>query len=829
MLPFSQRVAFLLFALACIVLAARGFWRMYRRITRGRADTDRRGGHLARRAWYALWTTLTQERVFRRRRVLSVLHLFIFYAFVLYLLVNAIDAVEGFVPLGGFSGSVAGVAYRALTDFFSFAAIVAVLAFVLRRIMLPSRRDFRFNARTLLSDAVRTGSIGRDSAVVSAFIVLHIGSRVIGNAAGLAMHGRDAAEPFSSLLAPALAGPHVMAWRIAGYWGALGSVLLFLVYFPYSKHIHLLMAPVKYFFRREAGSGELPPLRLDLEAAKPETGASTLAELTWPRLLDGYACIQCNRCQDVCPASVTGKALSPAALEINKRSALNAVGREVSVFSLAGEAAFEAGRSDGPRLLEAVISPEAVWACTTCGACMEVCPTQDEQMLDIVDIRRNLVLQEGNFPAQLQTAFRGMERNKNPWGLAANKRMAWAEGLDVPTVEDLPAPEVLYWVGCAASYDPGAQKTARAVVQLLREAGVRFAVLGERETCTGDSARRAGNELLYQELAEGAIKLLNAAAPKQILASCPHCVNVLGTEYRQMGGHYTVAHHTEFFAGLIAEGKMKPRASSATVAFHDPCYLGRHRGTYEEPRSLLRVLTDDVVELKRNRNNAFCCGAGGAQFWKEEETGDERISENRFREAQTALASRNSDGERILAVGCPFCKSMLQSTPSAGQDASIVVKDVAELLWEGVRPERGIAESSGQKVAPEEPLAATRKRDAQAGETVPATTPELGRSPEPMSAPSPRAAMNTADPAVQDSSEAPAPMAGHDATPARKKWTPKPKPSPGPAELAASPQPQNRVEPQAIPDPSAETTAPAATSETSPAPQRKKWQPRVKE
>lgn len=680
MLPLNQRIAFALFTLITLGLSARGFMRMIRKIQAGRADNEPRRNNIAGRLWYALKTTMLQTRVFRARPVLSLFHSFIFYCFVLYGLVNLLDAAEGFTNFRFFLPAAVTFPYGLLTDLLSILAILAVVAFVLRRFLLRSRRDFSFNPETLLHPSVRAGYIQRDSLIVATFIVFHIGSRVIGNAAKLAVEGPDSSQPFSSFLAPLFTGPHAEAWRIFGYWGALGSILLFLLYFPSSKHVHLFMAPLKYFFRRDGVSGELPPVKLDMEDAEPAIGAAALNDLAWPRLLDAYACIQCNRCQDVCPASRTGKALSPAALEINKRMVMNQ-----------GESA--ANASD---LLTAIISPESVWACTTCGACMEVCPTQNEQMLDIIDIRRNQVMLQGEFPSQLQTAFRGMERFSNPWGISQDKRMAWAESLHVPTIEEVPDPDVLYWVGCAASYDPSAQKTARAVVQLLAEGGVKFAVLGKRECCTGDSARRAGNELLYQQLATTAVATLNEVRPRLVLASCPHCVNTISAEYPQLGGNFTVMHHTEYLASLVDDGKLKPLASDAAITFHDPCYLGRHRGSYEQPRNVLNILSNHYVEMPRSKSNAFCCGAGGAQFWKEEEAGAQRVSENRFQEAQNTL--NQAAGDKVLAVGCPFCKSMLQSTPAAAEPHGIVIRDVAELLLEGVQRAKGASLASSQAV-----------------------------------------------------------------------------------------------------------------------------------
>jgi Fe-S oxidoreductase len=670
MLPLAQKIAFLVFGGITGCWGAWGFARLYRRIARGRVDADVRWDRVGARVWYALTTTLLQTRTFKKRPWVSFFHSLIFYGFGFYLVVNLVDAVEGYVPVAISSGSWAGASYHFLADLLSALVLVGVVALVVRRFLLPSRGDFRFNERTMLHEDVRRGAIWRDSVIVSALILFHVGSRAVGAGARLAVDGPDRFQPFATLLSHAFTPANAEAWRVFGYWGALGSVLLFLMYFPYTKHVHLLMAPAKYVVAREATSGVLPALDVSLEMEQPKLGAARLEDLGWPRLLDAYACIQCNRCQEVCPASATGKALSPAALEINKRMELN---------SLAGSGTgFERGGESPRPLLQFALSAEAAWACTTCGACMEVCPTQNEQMLDIVDIRRQQVMMEGAFPAQLQTAFRGMERASNPWGIGQEKRLAWAEGLVVPTIEENAEPEVLYWVGCAASYDPQSQKTARAFVQLLTRAGVNFAVLGKKECCTGDTARRAGNEYLYRQLADQNVATLTTVRPKVIVATCPHCMNAIGKEYRQIGGDFKVVHHTEYLESLVREGRLEVEADGASVTYHDPCYLGRHGGVYDAPRNVLRVLTDDFVEMERSRENSFCCGAGGGQFWKEEEAGTERISDNRYREAQGRL-----EGRGVLAVGCPFCKSMLESTPGKG-GGGVVVKDVAELMLEGV-------------------------------------------------------------------------------------------------------------------------------------------------
>src|SRR3984885_11337700 len=720
MLPLPQKIAFVLFALLTLALGMQGFYRLYLRIRRGRPDSEPRFDQLPRRLWYTVVITLTQQRTFKRRPAIGVFHSFIFYGFVFYGLVNLVDAVEGFFPFSVSSGTLLGATYNALADGLSFLVLVGVVALVIRRFALRSRRDFRFNERTLLHKDVQLSKISRDSLIVSAFILFHVGSRAIGAGARVAAEGSDRFQPFATALSHLFTPANAEAWRLFGYWGALGSVLAFLAYFPYSKHVHIFMAPAKYFVEREAGSGVLPLVAIDLEAEGQIVGASRLEELAWPRLLDAYACIQCNRCQDVCPATATGKSLSPAALEINKRMELNDLAGERSFFSM-GKAPFELGAESPRPLLQFALSPEAAWACTTCGACMEVCPVQDEQMLDIIDIRRNQVMIEGEFPAQLQTAFRGMERAQNPWGINHEQRLAWADGLAVKTIEENPTPDVLYWVGCAASYDPQAQKTARAFVELLNHAEVNFAVLGKKECCTGDSVRRAGNEYLYRQLADKNVSTLNDVKPKLIVASCPHCMNSIGKEYKQIGGDDKGMHHTEYLETLVAQKKLVAAPSEATITYHDPCYLGRHNGVYDAPRNLLHILGNATVELERNRENAFCCGAGGAQFWKEEEAGEERISDNRFREVQQTLAS--AEGEKVLAVGCPFCKSMLGSTPRKGE-SDIVIKDVAELLLEGVRRKKGLASLPSPHEAVSN-LVATAATTVAVGDTIPVATSEV--------------------------------------------------------------------------------------------------------
>jgi Fe-S oxidoreductase len=750
MLSRTQQLAFLIFAIVTIAIGMRGFYLVYRRIHAGRHDTDERFDQFSKRLWYALATTLTQSRTFRKRPTISFFHSWIFYGFIFYLLVNLLDAASGFIPLKISSNTFAGGLYNLLADLLSALVLFGVISLVIRRFLLPSHRNFAFNERTMLHKDVRRRYITLDSIVVSIFILFHVGSRAVGAGAKLAIEGPDRLQPFATLLSHAFAPENAEAWRIFGYWGALGSVLLFLMYFPISKHIHIFMAPAKYLVARNTTSGVLPTVDLNLEAEDLKIGANKLEDFVWPRLLDAYACIQCNRCQDVCPATVTGKALSPSALEINKRMELNDLARQ--------RRGFENGTPSPNSLLTFALSPEATWACTTCGACLEACPVQDEPMLDIIDIRRHQIMIKGEFPGKLQTAFRAMERAKNPWGMNNDKRLDWAQGLNIRTTEENPEFDLLFWVGCAASYDPQSQKTARAFVQLLNHAGVNFSVLGKKECCTGDSARRAGNEYLYLQLAEQNISTLKALNPKLIVTTCPHCMNTIGKEYVQIGGNFKVIHHTEYLESLIADGRLTTEITPSTVTYHDPCYLGRHNGIYDAPRNLLNILSNSFVELDRNRENSFCCGAGGAQFWKEEEPGSQRISDNRYNEAKRALEGGE---KKVLAVGCPFCKSMLESTPGKGTD-SIEIKDVAELLLAGV-----------QKASDVIPSATVMERtDEITSTTSQATTMELveNRGPDPNSV-----TIDTSPPQIRADSvnSSQSEVQINQASSKRKKWTPK--------------------------------------------------------
>ncbi len=660
MLTLPEKILFL----AAVLLSLYGAFLVAQRINGAiRRGQGRLDWSLAKsRLGSVLVKTITLRPVFRLRIWPSLFHGFIAWGFIYFLLVNLFDVLAGFFP-GFHIPGIPGDLYRLGADVLSVGVLVGMSALVIRRFLLKpdtltTRQDI------LLHPKARSG-IRRDSAIVSAFILLHVGSRFLGESFKIAAEGTDPWQPFASALATLWSGWSEAALIYAlhiTFWLALGTILAFIPYFLYSKHIHLFFAPVNYLFKPERRSiGELNRLDFDDESIE-QFGVMHLEDLGWEQIMDAYACIMCYRCQEVCPAYNTGKVLSPAALEINKRYFLNYEG--------AGLAKGEPSRST---LLEFAITPEAVWACTACGACIDICPVGNEPMRDILDIRRALVLMENNFPEQLQTAFRGMERTLNPWNVPPSERLKWAQGLDVPTIEEDPQPEILWWVGCAPAIDARAQKTAQAFARILNTAGVKYAVLGEMEQCTGDSARRAGNEFLFNELAITNVEMLNEIGASRIVTTCPHCLHTLKNEYPAFGGNYTVIHHTQLIDELISTGRLRLKTSQLQeITFHDPCYLGRQNGILDEPRQVLATTNSSLLEMPRHGQKSFCCGAGGAQMWKEEEHGNERVNANRFDEAVAT-------GADTLAVGCPFCMVMLNDAKNDAH-SDMQVLDVAEII-----------------------------------------------------------------------------------------------------------------------------------------------------
>jgi Fe-S oxidoreductase len=492
----------------------------------------------------------------------------------------------------------------------------------------------------------------------------------------------------------------------------LGVVLAFLVVVAYSKHLHIGLAPVNVLFsRRPDALGPLEPMRsggkvLDFEEADPDTdifGIGKVEDLTWKGMLDLGTCTECGRCQSQCPAWVTGKLLSPKQLILDLRDHAFAkapylLTDEDGRVGLSAAVLAEAERPlVGTQEQHGVIDPEVIWACTNCGACVNECPVDIEHIDHINGMRRHQVLIESAFPTEATTMLNNLERKGNPWGMAEDRRADWIGELDfeVPVVDgEIGADiEYLYWVGCAGALEDRAKKATKAIAELLHVADVKFAVLGPMEACTGDPARRLGNEFVFNMLAQQNIETLGRAKVKKVIASCPHCFNTISREYPQLGGNYEVIHHTQLLARLVEEGRLTPVTPvDEKITYHDPCFLGRHNKVYTPPRSIIDAVPGTTAEeMHRCKGKGFCCGAGGARMWLEERTG-KRINEERIDEA-LAL-----DPDTV-STACPFCMVMLGDAVNAKKAAgqakqSLEVIDVAQLLVRSIKLREGAAKET---------------------------------------------------------------------------------------------------------------------------------------
>jgi Fe-S oxidoreductase len=484
-------------------------------------------------------------------------------------------------------------------------------------------------------------------------------------------------SPFGSLIALASAGMSDSALRTShaiAWWTHSILVLGFIAWSPYTKMAHVALSPFNIY------TSSLTPVgaslrKIDFERAET-LGVNSLAAFTWKDLADFDACTECGRCTSVCPANTTGKSLSPRDIILDLQRFMHS--NEVAAFGNGSSA-----ETKPPAIIGALAStsPEALWACTTCAACMEACPVFIEQMPKIVDMRRFLVMEEADFPDTMAEAVTSIETRGHPFRGTSLTRMDWAEGLDVKTPDEARDAEVLLWVGCGGALIERNTRVTRATAQLLQKADVKFAVLGREEKCTGDPARRIGNEFLFQSLAEENTAKLKRAGVKKIVTACPHCFNTFKNEYPQFGGDFEVYHHSQFLSRLVDEGRLKPQSKSdKRVAFHDPCYLGRHNGVYDAPRRLVQISSTSQVEAGQSRENSFCCGGGGGMSFIEEPA-DKRV--NSVRAGQLL----ETNAERV-AVGCPFCMTMLEDGINARRgDRDVKVMDVAELLWEAVSDE----------------------------------------------------------------------------------------------------------------------------------------------
>jgi len=639
----------------------------YRLVRAGRPEN--RFDRLAARILRALGRILFQRCTLRSERVATgLMHAGIFYGALTFDTMTINHVLEGFRDgFYLFGRTRLGLLFSFAVDLFGILVLAGVAFFIIRRFLV--RPEAYRISRT-------------DSAIIYASLILVTLTYFYFEAFSLASH--PGTERWSFLGAALARGLRASGWTAAGlethfrigWWAHVLAVFGFIAYVPHSKYLHMFTGSLNLVFAKPGAGRTLPTP--DLESAET-FGLEKARDWSWKDNLDALACMECGRCQDACPAHASGKPLSPRRIILDQESHL---------LSL-GPARLGAARDGLPRLVPEVHGEDEIWSCTTCGACMHVCPVEIEHIPKIVGLRQNRVLAESAFPAELNGFFRGLEGNANPWNIGFAKRGEWAEAMDVPVLAERPGAEWLFWVGCAGSFDEKGRAISAALVRLFRRAGLDFAVLGPEEKCCGDSARRLGQEYLFQTLALDNLAVLAARGVKRVVTACPHGYNTLKNEYPALIDRLPglteppraglrsldVVHHTQLLGRLVDEGCLKPRpvaAGAGTWVYHDPCYLGRHNGVLEPPRGVLRRLAGPAMaELPRSREHSFCCGAGGGLMWTEEKLG-RRVNALRAEEIVRA-------GAATAVTACPFCQTMLgDAMPEAG--GRVEVLDIAQLL-----------------------------------------------------------------------------------------------------------------------------------------------------
>lgn len=662
-----------------------------------------RANHLKERLKSMLVLAMGQKRLVGREKERSsgIMHALIFWGFCVLLIRSLNLYGEGFqmgyhLPFLG-EDYLLGYLYLGLKDIMEGIVLLMILfAFFRRAVLKPKRFHSNFKAYLVL------GLIG----ILMISDLLYDGARynivqLFSNPENIhyfnnPKYGSEFLwTPVSVGAAALISGLSVDATGVLltlGFWVHICTQLVFLNLLPFGKHFHVITSLPNVFLKSLGYPHEKTKL-LDLEDeaawADESLGMNHIHQLSWKQGLDLYTCTECGRCKDVCPAYVTNKPLSLHEFNDNlkyelyentdhiiKRAKLSAMIKEIDDPEKIEKIKEEiSGLNSKKTLIGEVIAEDTLWACTTCRACEEVCPVTIEQVPRIIAMRQGQTLMAEAYPKELNPALKGLERNGNPWGIGYDKRADWAEGLDVKMMADDPDVDYLYWVGCAGSFDDRTKKVSKSLVKILKKAGINFAILGVEEKCTGDFARRVGNEMLFQMMARENIETLNNYKVKKIITGCPHCFNTLKHEYPQMGGNYEVVHHTEFIDHLIKEGKIKLKPSlEGAVTYHDPCYLGRYNSIYDQPRTILRSISRGVVkELERCGPESFCCGAGGGRMWMEETIG-KRINLERSEEIV---------GKQVknVAVGCPFCLTMIEDgMKELGKEEEIKTLDIAELV-----------------------------------------------------------------------------------------------------------------------------------------------------
>lgn len=664
---------------------------LYRHLSRWRRGLPAaRFDHPAKRVMLVVKHALAQRRT-ARKAYTGLFHRFITYGFIILSIATTVVALDADFGTAIMRGRFYLYFQSFIVDLFGALVMVGICMAAARRYLKrPKKLVYTDEAALIL---------------VAIFVITATGFLVEGWRIAVTNDPWGAWSPFGNLVArvsrSVMSAESMQLAHRGTWWFHLALSFGFIAWLPYTKMMHVVTAPLNIY------TANLVPLGATLkniDFEKTESfGVNSLKSFTWKDLLDLDACTECGRCTAVCPANTVGKELSPRDIILGLRDLMHDRPRDAfGLASINGNGAQAVAAMDAAGRTPAnqepttdvearkplsiigtvpAASPTPLWQCTTCAACMEACPVFIEQMPKIVDMRRYLVMEEADFPDSMQEAIMSLERRGHPFSGTQATRLDWTEGLNVRQVSEAKDAEVLLWVGCGGALIERNQRVTRATAQLLEQAGVKFAVMGREEKCSGDPARRIGNEFLFEQLAKENVEKLNRHEVKKVITACPHCFNSFKNEYPQYGGHYEVFHHSEYLAALVKEGKLKSLSESdKKITFHDPCYLGRQNGVYDAPRELVQISSrESAVEMERSRNKSFCCGGGGGMSFVDEPAG-QRVNQERAREAIET-------GADVVAVGCPFCMTMMEDGINARKgERDVKVLDVAELLWEAAKP-----------------------------------------------------------------------------------------------------------------------------------------------